>query len=86
MAERQQKAQALWGWVLRITGLGVWLWGGVFTPIQQGRTPDFGTLLIGVVLAMMPNASRLADRLMSQMPGQKDSTSSPPGEPPPSPS
>jgi hypothetical protein len=68
---RQQKGLTAWGWVLRTAGLGVWLWGGFVTPIQNGESPDFGTLLVAVVLAILPNASRLAERLMSQLPGNR---------------
>lgn len=70
MERQQQKGLTAWGWVLRIGGFSVWLWGGVVTPIQNGRAPDFGTLLVAVVLAILPNASRLADRLMSQLPSR----------------
>lgn len=57
-----------WAWVLKLTGWGTFVIGGVIVPLIRFGRVDFGTLAIGVILAIGGSS----DRLVQILGGSKD--------------
>lgn len=65
-SRRATKMEGAWGWILRLTGLGTFVVGGVVVPLARFGRVDYGTLAIGTMLALGGSAERLLDVLMSR--------------------
>lgn len=60
-APRRTRPDQLWSWVLKLTGWGTFVIGGVVVPLVQFGRVDYGTLAIGTLLALGGSADRLMD-------------------------
>jgi hypothetical protein len=63
MTGRKTKTEAAWAWVLKLTGWGTFVIGGVVVPLARFGRVDYGTLAIGTILALGGSADRLLDML-----------------------
>lgn len=60
---RKTRTESAWGWVLKLTGWGTFVVGGVVVPLMRFGRVDYGTLAIGTILALGGSADRLMDLL-----------------------
>jgi hypothetical protein len=61
-------AGSVWSWVLKITGWGTFVIGGVVVPLARHGRVEFGTLIVGTVLAIAGSSDKLLDVLSRRFP------------------
>jgi hypothetical protein len=59
---------SVWSWVLKITGWGTFVIGGVVVPLARHGRVEFGTLIVGTVLAIAGSSDKLLDVLSRRFP------------------
>jgi hypothetical protein len=62
---------SVWSWVLKITGWGTFVVGGVIVPLARHGRVEFGTLIVGTVLAIAGSSDRLLDVLSRRLPDSR---------------
>ena len=57
------RGESAWAWVLKLTGWGTFVVGGVVVPLLRNSRLDYGTLAIGTILAVGGSSDRLVQIL-----------------------
>jgi hypothetical protein len=57
VTEKQEtRADKAWGWVTRVTGLGVFVGAAAADALNDKATPSFAFAFLGILLAVFPTA------------------------------
>ena len=71
-----------WSWVLKITGWGTFLVGGVIVPLVRFGRIEYGTLVVGTVFAVAGSSDRIIDLLSRRLPEERRENDSESSRPP----
>lgn len=69
MARQNTSLDRVWSWVLKVTGWGTFLIGGVVVPLTRSGRVEFGTLVVGTILAIAGSSDRILEVLSKRLPG-----------------
>jgi hypothetical protein len=68
VARTTTKLDRAWRWVLKLTGWGTFVVGGVAVPLIRYGRLDFGTLAAGMILALGGSAEQMLEFLSRRVP------------------